>query len=484
MFLRNIFKVCSANALSQVISLLAVPVITRIYDPNEYGIFNSVYLAYVMLLFPIAGFRLNAAVLLPKSDEDASELFLISCISTLIFSTVVGLIILSLIAGDLLPNSWNSSVYTTMLLLIPIGIFIQGIQQNLISWTIRQKRFNTSAISRISESVCDRSSVLTYGFLLSNGFLGLIIGRILGPMIASIILFKNNYKELAGIMNRINGKKCKALLKRYNRFIFFSTPAAIFDTASRQVPLIIMSWYFVAEAIGHYALAIQVVNLPMLVISDAITNVFMQKAAQSKQQGVDITADIKILIKYMLYLILPIISVLIFSGPMLFSFVFGERWVAAGELSSILAIMFLFTFIHRPLSAFFDVHERQRARFFFDLVLLIGRCSCIFAGALIFDSMHVAITLLVVWSSIVYLTGLVYLLRVVGISFFDFSGTIKNAFLSATPLILFLAIVSKSSVNINLLLMLLSSGIAIHIIWIILFDPNLRLKVSAYMVRR
>jgi O-antigen/teichoic acid export membrane protein len=66
----------------------------------------------------------------------------------------------------------------------------------------------------------------------------------------------------------------------------------------------------------------------------------------------------------------PVYSVLVWSGPDLFSFALGEGWRESGRLASVLAPPVLLQFALTPLSSVFRVARTQHAALVVDAVFL------------------------------------------------------------------------------------------------------------------
>ena len=84
--------------------------------------------------------------------------------------------------------------------------------------------------------------------------------------------------------------------------------------------------------------------------------------------------------KQLVYIVLPIVSLLICIGPEIFYFVFGEQWKIAGEFAKWLAPLLYFQFLASPLSVIFPVTENQRKGLLFQLFMLVTRISSIIIG--------------------------------------------------------------------------------------------------------
>ncbi|EFK95942.1 polysaccharide biosynthesis protein, partial [sediment metagenome] len=69
-FIKNIFTLLSGSTIAQVITLLAIPVLTRIFTPQDFGFF-AVYFSLATIVSTVATGRYELAIMLPKHKKDA-----------------------------------------------------------------------------------------------------------------------------------------------------------------------------------------------------------------------------------------------------------------------------------------------------------------------------------------------------------------------------------------------------------------------------
>ena len=131
----------------------------------------------------------------------------------------------------------------------------------------------------------------------------------------------------------------------------YSTWGALADSASLQMPILIMTKFYEMNIVGIFSLTFRVLNLPMSLFSQALSQVLFQKVAQMHH-----TEPHKInflILKLFLILIsmtIPAIAFIWIFGEDLFAFVFGEPWREAGVMASILIVAVAIRFAVSPLS--------------------------------------------------------------------------------------------------------------------------------------
>ncbi len=412
-FIKNTFLLSFGNILSQCISLLAIPIITRIYEPSDYGAF-AIIVSIVMVLAPVSTLRFNSALMLPESKVDAANLFALSVFSVLVSSSIIFLVLLlhEFFSLKLLPFGMGSST----IFFLPLLILIQGMSATIIFWALRSAAFLGMTYARISESLFDRGVVLLFGYCFNAGVFGLVLGRVMGPLSAAILLFwRFLLADFTTLYKKINLLKIKEVSMRYRKFSSLSSLSYFVDSVSREVPLLMLGAIFSPSMIGFYALGMRVVNLPMKLIGDSISKVFLQRATSDFDKGEDFKKDCMDLFGILIYLSLPAVLVLGFFGEELFGFVFGKHWEESGRCVQILAISFFCFFLYRPLSVIFEALEKQKEKLIFDSTLLTIRVLSMLLAFLVWNEFYSTLLALAISSSIVYTCSYFYLFRAVGV---------------------------------------------------------------------
>jgi O-antigen/teichoic acid export membrane protein len=72
-FATDVLKLVTGTTLAQVITVLASPVITRLYGPEAFG-FLAVFTSITSIIGVVACMRYELAIMLPKTDEEAANL--------------------------------------------------------------------------------------------------------------------------------------------------------------------------------------------------------------------------------------------------------------------------------------------------------------------------------------------------------------------------------------------------------------------------
>jgi O-antigen/teichoic acid export membrane protein len=74
-FLAYIIKLGSATVLGQLIGLIVMPILARLYTPADFGIYQ-LFISILTFIAVNACFSYSSAINLPKKNEDAVNILL------------------------------------------------------------------------------------------------------------------------------------------------------------------------------------------------------------------------------------------------------------------------------------------------------------------------------------------------------------------------------------------------------------------------
>ena len=76
-----------------------------------------------------------------------------------------------------------------------------------------------------------------------------------------------------------------ANMKRYRKFPMYSSWSALLNTMSWQLPALMLGIFFSPIIVGYYALGVRIIQIPMQSIGQAVSQVFIQRAAKAKNEN-------------------------------------------------------------------------------------------------------------------------------------------------------------------------------------------------------
>jgi len=92
-FVSNVLKLTTGNVVARAISIGAIPFITRLFSPDQFGIF-SIFCSVVAIFSIFSSLSYVLAVLLPPDDRDASNIAILSISVVILMAFMVFLTII------------------------------------------------------------------------------------------------------------------------------------------------------------------------------------------------------------------------------------------------------------------------------------------------------------------------------------------------------------------------------------------------------
>jgi O-antigen/teichoic acid export membrane protein len=367
--LKSIIILASGSSAAKIISLASIPIITRLYTPEQFGVY-TLFVSIVLILSPFASFRYAAAIPLPKRGEIALCLLLIS-VTSLIFISFVASLILFWYSEPIF-NFLSVSQLTPFWFLLILGFLGTGVYETLCGWAIRNRNFKTIAKTNINQAISGALSKVLLA-LLGVEKIGLLIGHILNQVGGSFSLAKSAYADIRVIKRKnISATNVLFCMRYFSEFPAFRLPSQILLTLSMQAPALFMSSMYGAEVAGQLGLALMALALPVALIAQTTGQAYYAEISKiGRKNNIEILQLTKFLAKKLTLLgIFPTV-ILAMLGPMIFSLFFGEQWKDAGVYSSILSIYLLSQFVANPISNALNVFKQQKKLLIINFVRLL-----------------------------------------------------------------------------------------------------------------
>ena len=372
-FTKNVLTLMTGTTVAQAIPIAISPILTRIYTPADFGVV-ALFMAIVATFGSVANGRYELAIMLPKREEDALSLFILSVIITTILSLVLFIVVLFL--DEKIAEWIGNSDIKFWLYFVPITVFFVGLFNSLNYYNTRQKNYSDIAKSKVIKSVVLATVQLSIG-LLKQGAVGLVSGQIAAQIFANVKLLKNIVKKRA-LLAKVSLKTIKREAKRYSSFPKYSLGGVVASSLSVHFIEILISTLFSVATLGFYALVQRILGLPSSLIGGSIGQVFYQEATQEKHRSGKAIKIYKKTFKKLLFLGVLFFGLLYFSVEEIFTFVFGQDWRIAGVYAQAVIPLFFIRFIYVSLSAIYDIFDGLKIEFLWQVSYFLGVMGLIY----------------------------------------------------------------------------------------------------------
>jgi O-antigen/teichoic acid export membrane protein len=371
---RNVLKLAGGTAGSQVISVAAAPILTRLYGPESFGVLAT-FASILALLNVVSSLRYELAIAVPEDDDEAVALVWL-CFALVAVST--GLTALGvLLLGDQLVAWLNEPALKPLLWLLPVGVLLSGVYQPLSYWAIRRKQFGLLAQTKFRQSIFGVATNLAAAPL---GTIGLLLGQIVSQSVGFVAILRQSAALL--LRPAITPAVLVRTLRRYSHFGIYSSPAGLINTIGNQVPTLIFASAFGAAQLGQLALAQRLLLLPAGLIGSSVGQVFLSQAADRYRAGTLPELIRKTSRKLLLYGLAAATVACLGLAPLM-PVIFGAQWEPTRSIIPILIPLFLGQLTISPLSMALIASQANKADMLAQLCLAMVRIFSLFAGLLL-----------------------------------------------------------------------------------------------------
>ena len=374
---RNFAKLLSANVVAQVIGLIVYPILTRMYAPEDFGLLN-LFLSIGGVLAIISTAEYYYAIVLPKDDRDADAVLGVGLV-WLVGTTL--LVTLTVLFARPISQLFKSPDLASYYWMMPIYVFAMGAWNLLNYWYIRHNKYNPISRYQISQNLLSAGGKLGLG---SMGMLqsGMIYAVVIAPLLSCLSSVALSAREL---LNAIRGLSWNSLRKQagvYRNFPCFVLPRSFVNMLAGQMPVLLLTPFFGAKAVGFLSVAILLGYTPIGTITRAIYQVMYQHTMERVHHNQPIGGIIRQFLLYASALIVPVFVGLWFVLPDLTAWLLGAEWHLSGEYIRWMLPWLYVSLLSCSINYLFDVFMKQRWGLFFEVLLAVMRIAGLGVGVL------------------------------------------------------------------------------------------------------
>lgn len=418
-FARNVGILAGGTALAQALTVLALPVVTRLYTPEDFSVL-AVYAALLGMIGVLACLRFEIAIPLPSDDFEAANLMVLGLIFTTVISAVVFLLVA--LVPEQIANGLAQPALQSYLWLLPVGVWLTGAFGCVQYWATRRKQFSAIAQTRMTQSVGSVLVQVLMGWLTKTGPLGLLLGQVTSSGAGFSKLGKLAWGDMHAHKQHITRETLKSYFGKYSHYPKFSSFESLANLAHIQIPLIIIAATALGPEAGFALLAMKASAVPMGLIGCSISQVYMSRASDELRAGKLPEFTQKITVGLVGAGVGPLVCIGILA-PDLLPLVFGSQWARAGEIVSWMTPWFILQFLASPLSMALHVTANQRLAMLnqaWGLILRVGMTT----WAAIYLNEYI-VEIYSISGLFFYLGYFLIVLRVSGVGLFDLLRALK-----------------------------------------------------------
>lgn len=367
---RGLFTFFSGNVVVQMIALLVMPIVTRLYNPAELGIYQ--FITTIALIFsPFVAFSLNHALVKEVNEERRNQLFYGS-LTIISISSIVLTLLFGVVYKNIDLNFEISYVHFILLFLTFLLSAFFAITQGL---NLSENEYGRYTKSTIIQSLSGNASKVILGFYSSTAS-SLLLAIALGSFLAAIYNIKTFFKAKLLCSSIKSAFKELVLNKKFTLYFTLSEFIGIF-----------LNWHIVLLAplfgslteIGLLALALMITRTPMYPFLMSISNYCYAELVKKMSNNESVKKLVFIISIIGAFISLGSSFILFVFGEDLIGFVFGSSWGDATQYAFWLSISMITAFVLYPIYySISNIKGYQDKLLYMDMVMIFVSAFIVF----------------------------------------------------------------------------------------------------------
>ncbi|WP_279231353.1 lipopolysaccharide biosynthesis protein [Thermus altitudinis] len=365
-FTRGVLAIGGGTALAQLAAVLFSPVLTRLYSPEDMGMWG-LFVSYVGFASVIGSLRYEVAVVAARSEKDALELANGS-LFLVVFTSFLGMLAFEVMRQrgffglDALPMAASFLVFFTLL--------FTGFGQVLRYLALRRENFSLVGRFTVLQGWV---KVLLQLILAPLDTLGLLLGETFGRLAALRSLWKST-PQITVSLNL-------STLLRFKAYPVFQLPSSLLNTLALVAPVPVFIALYGPAVGGALALAQRVVGLPVGLIGNAVADVFYGRASSlvRSNPGQLVGFFVGVFLR-LLTIGVPLGVGMWILAPRVVPWLFGPEWALAGSMMGVMGPWMAAQLAVSPVSRLVFLSDHAWVKLVYDVFALLITLSPVWLG--------------------------------------------------------------------------------------------------------
>lgn len=436
--LRNVTKISSGTMLGQAISIVTLPIFTRLYGATVIG-YWTLFTSVAVIVNAFSDLGLSNAIMMDDEGEQSEKLFSVITTISFIISLIVGVgyFVIKSVTPD--PSGLHPLFYSIVLFVL---IFTQQQVNICYNWLNKKKQYNILMKNPIINNVSVAVIAIPLGLMGFTKY-GYYIGLVLGQVFT---LFHMR-RYLPRIFFDFKFRDHFDVIRSHLTYVKFQMPTYLVAQVKNQAPVFFIRSFFGVEILGYYSVCMRVLNIPVNLLASSIGKVYYQTAAEMKKKGQEVGDFTFRNIKRAMYVAIAPMIVIMSFGDIVCTLFLGNDYVITGNLSRIIVFMTFFQFLMMATQGITIVLEKQHYALISGIVQIIGYVAGLSIGKYVFSSLYIAVALMTVVFCVIQIIYFSKLFKIAGVSVTLY---LKHVFSTLGLIIVITAVIRITLIALNI----------------------------------
>lgn len=371
MAVKDLLKLTGSTSIAQMLPILILPVISRLYSPSDFGVL-AIFSAAYLLVGATSSLRYELALLVTNNRRERRTVLALCIILALVNSALgtAGIVLLSGIGWV----KFEAGPFQ-LGLLFAASLFY-SLQCVFTAWCNRQASYTRIAFSRIAQSGTLAFSPVILFYLVGSD--GLLLAQVFALAAGTLIISPRpawgrlNPRELQTYISSI-----ASVAKKYAKNACYGLPHVFMDNAAALLLNALILRGFGEAALGLFSISLKF-KMPLNAISGAFAMIHQKEIAGGNSKSSDILLRNRKQLKRVAA-IATLFAPIFMVAPWLAGTFLGDEWVYAGVCAQALSPMIICAFFVACFGSTAYLMDAQRGAFLFGIIFHVSTISP-FAG--------------------------------------------------------------------------------------------------------
>jgi O-antigen/teichoic acid export membrane protein len=392
--------------MAQIIPIMFYPILAKIYLPEEFGFVSSL-MTIATFISVVASLRYESAIFIANSKEEAINIFIFVL-------TLSGAMIL-IISLPLL--FFSNKLFTILeyynyrlgyfIFLCPIIAYSLIVYNCYNEWCVKNDSFKLLSYNKITNSAFTVISKLLFGIITFFKH-GLILGELFGRFFSALFSFYKFIKEDGVNITFLRRDQFVSIAKKYIKFPKYTLLDQIISQLISAFPIIFIGFYFNFNDVGYFVMSMNILSLPVSVISLSISDVFRNKIVDAINKNLNCKVIYLKMLKILSFSSVLLIILLYFIIPKVFDLFLGETWDKSKIFALLLLPSTIIGLISMSLSGVLIATNNNKISLIWQFIYLFLVLMSFFIGLFYFNDIYLTIAFFSIARAIAYILYIYY----------------------------------------------------------------------------
>lgn len=395
-FLAQIGTLLTGRAAATAITLAAVPIISRLFNPDDFGL-AALLVSVALVIGPVVSLRYDRAILIARDDGCIDRLVWL-CLATM--TVLVIIVAMVIVPVAIATNDDAGRLGIWWIALVPM-LALTGLANVQDAILTRRHQYRALAVADVANAGGASGVRVALGALGGSSVWALNVGYLIGLIARVAVPFVASRRGLHSIDAHPSREELKQLMREYRDFPLLNAPGELVRAVSANMPVLALSLLFNSAVVGYFSMANRAVQVPLNNFANIIRRVYQQRLVSKFERGEPIRRDVMMTTASVAAVGLVPFLIIQFWGEVLLTALLGHGWEVAGRFVEILSVWLFAVWVTVPASTVYLIVRSQGLWLAFQTSMSVFRAGG-FAYAFVTDMTAEDVLLLFVWIGVIF----------------------------------------------------------------------------------